>query len=262
MPQHIPLEGATNFRDFGGYRTARGQVARARLYRSDRLSELSEADYRRLEPLGIELVVDLRRPSELRSHPTRWSGPSAPELWHTPLIDDDRSPSHLKAIVDDPESRQSREPAVRHMERIYRRLISEPLPRQQFKQIIERLADSEGPTMVVHCSGGKDRTGIVVALIQSLLGVEKADIISDFMLSERYYDGRALMKERASQVLDTSDLEVGTDALLPVFTVQQSYIEAAFDEITSAHETVEAYLQDAVGVAPEALERLRAHLVA
>ena len=147
------------------------------------------------------------------------------------------------------------------MEAIYRRLIREALPRQQFKQIIERLADTNGPTMIVHCSGGKDRTGIVVALIQSLLGVAEADIIDDFMLSERYYDGSALMLERASQVLDTDDADFDTNALLPVFTVRRSYIEAALDEIISAHQSVERYLDDAVGVAPDAIDRLRAQLI-
>lgn len=261
MGRHIPLDGATNFRDFGGYATPRGTVVQGRLYRSDRLSELSRTDYQRLEALQIELVIDLRRPSELETHPTRWPGASRPELWNTPLIDDAPSPSNLKAIVQDPEARHSPEPAVRHMVAIYRGLINDPLPRYQFKQIIERLAGDGGPAIVVHCSGGKDRTGVVVALVQSLLGISESDVIKDFMLSQRYYDGRALMHERASQVLDTADVKASGQALLPVFTVQRNYIEAAFEEIRIHHGNVEQYLLNAVGVSAEVLASLRAHLL-
>ena len=261
MPEHIPLDGATNFRDFGGYATPNGTIAPGKLFRSDRLSELTPNDYRKLAELGIELVVDLRRPSELESHPTQWPGAKAPELWHAPLIEDG-TPGSLQALMEETESQRSPERAVQQMVVIYRQLVNDALPRRQYKQIIERLAHTDSPRTIVHCSGGKDRTGVVVALIQSALGVAKQDVIDDFMMSAHYYDGAALMHERASQVLDTSSADYDPEYLLPIFTVYTDYIEATFEEIEGQFGDTTAYLQEAVGVSPRTLTELRAKLLA
>ena len=145
---------------------------------------------------------------------------------------------------------------------IYRQLVNDDLPRRQYKQIIERLAHADSPRTIVHCSGGKDRTGVVVALIQSALGVAKEDVVADFMLSAEYYDGAALMHERASQVLDTGSADYDPDYLLPIFTVHADYIEATFDEIERQFGDTDTYLQEAVGVSPNTQDQLRAKLLA
>lgn len=260
MPEHIPLDGATNFRDFGGYPTPAGHVVVGKLYRSDRLSELTGSDFQRLSALGIELVVDLRRPSELATHPTRWPGQPAPELWHAPLIEDG-TPGTLQAMMEVPIEDRSSEHAIDQMVVIYRQLINDPLPRRQYKQIIERLADATNPGAIVHCSGGKDRTGVVVALIQRALGVSRSHVVQDFMLSARYYDGTALMHERASQVLETNGVDLDPAHLLPIFTVHTEYIDAVFEEIDQRYGGTEAYLGDAVGVSAQTLSHLQANLL-
>src|SRR5215472_3496777 len=89
--RHVPLEGASNFRDFGGYPTADGRrrVKWGRLYRSDRLSELTDVDLARLAGLGIRHVHDLRRASEVELAPTRWPGETAPRLIASPIFEDE-----------------------------------------------------------------------------------------------------------------------------------------------------------------------------
>lgn len=260
--RHIPLEGATNFRDFGGYETPQGAVRTGRLFRSDRLSELTPADYERIQPLGIGLVVDLRRSSELRSHPTRWPLEPLPELWHAPVFEDGQVANALHQLVaDNPAARDDPAVTIAHMERTYRRMITEPFAQRQLGQIIERLGRERDPTTIIHCSGGKDRTGVVVALIQSLLGVTEPDIIDDFMLTQAHYNGEGLMRERADQILETSNVEMSREALLPVFTVRASYIRAALDEVAVQNGTPERYLVETAGVSAGAIDALREGLL-
>src|SRR5690242_19564337 len=110
VQRHVPVDGASNFRDFGGYATAEGrQVQWGRLYRSDRLSELTAADHARLAPLGIRHVYDLRRASELEAAPTHWPGPDAPTLLHRPLFVDEAGPSTFQRVADDAQARDSAE---------------------------------------------------------------------------------------------------------------------------------------------------------
>ena len=77
--RHLPLEGAANFRDIGGYPTADGHhVKWGLVYRSNHLVDLTAADYEYLNTLGIKLVCDLRTDGERRKSPTVWQGGKAP----------------------------------------------------------------------------------------------------------------------------------------------------------------------------------------
>jgi hypothetical protein len=87
--RHIPLQGATNFRDFGGYAGLDGRrVKWRRLFRSDRLSELTAQDYANLDAHGIRAVFDLRRISEAAGAPTNWLSERPPALIASPLFPD------------------------------------------------------------------------------------------------------------------------------------------------------------------------------
>ncbi len=260
--RHVPLEGATNFRDFGGYATAEGTVRTGRLYRSDRLSELTSNDFQRLSDLGLQLVIDLRRSSEVATHPTQWQGTATPELWHAPLFEDDSFQNTLFTLLEEnPDARNDPALTTLHMQNTYRRMLNEPTAQRQIARIFERLSSGACPTMLVHCSGGKDRTGVIAALIQLLLGVSLNDVMDDFMLTTRYYDAEALLHERAQQVLETTEIDMSREALLPVFTVLPDYLTAALDELHTLAPDVESYLNDVVGVPRGALAQLRADLV-
>lgn len=262
IDRHLPLEGASNFRDFGDYIVPGGRVTRGRLFRSDRLSLLTPADFDLLNALNLSWVIDLRRESETQRDPTVWQGQSGPELWHLPLIQDNTSGRNaLQQIADDPQKRNSAQGAIEVMSNLYRDLINMPHARSQYGKVFQRMADEGSPGLVVHCSAGKDRTGVLVALIQLALEVSEEDVIEDFMLTNRYYDGERLMAERSSQLLEHEGIDLGEEALLPVFTIRRDYIESALDEIERTWGGVSNYLFQGIELSEQTLVNLRQQLI-
>jgi len=140
-------------------------------------------------------------------------------------------------------------------------LLSHPDTQAQYRKLLLRMAQENSPAFVVHCSAGKDRTGIVVALVQLLLGVSTADIMADFLLTQKFYDGETLMRERSSQILEHEGVDIGEEALLPVFTVQARYMQAALDEIDTTHGGIDTYLRRVLALPEAALAKIRAALI-
>lgn len=264
MTRHIPLEGASNFRDFGGYPTDDGRQVKWRtLYRSDRLSGLTPADYETLAEHGIRLVCDLRRHLELDRAPTRWLGEPTPELWHAPLFDDSVKPSILQVMSLDGDARKDPARVRELMIDIYRRMVTAPETLQRLREIFARLAAAENYPVLIHCSGGKDRTGVTCALLLSLLGVSRDDVMADYLLTQQYYQGLADLRLGGTQVIDKGMFDGwAPEALVPIYSVEEAYLDTALEIVDRDFGTVSAFLEQKVGVAPEQLLALRRHLLA
>jgi protein-tyrosine phosphatase len=261
--RHIPLEGASNFRDFGGYEGQGGRrVKQGLLYRSDRLSELTAGDYDTLAPRRIVLVCDLRRDSEAKSAPTNWAGDSAPTILRMPLFNDEAGLNTFQMVLADPEIRTSPARTRQMMVELYQRLVTAPTALAGYRGIFARLAAPRAYPILVHCSGGKDRTGVVCALLQSVLGVSRADILSDFMLTQQYYDGVKNLETRVPQLMPTQDMDDWSlEALSLIFSVEAAYLEAALDLIDREHGSADRFLVDAVSVPAADLDTIRSLLL-
>jgi protein tyrosine/serine phosphatase len=236
------LTGVTNFRDFGGYRVGDGhRIKRGRLYRSARPALATEADQAIIHGLGLSAIVDLRRGSERRGHPTGdWS--ARYEMIVSDLGgDDDPWPARLRA------SGGTAEEIRAYLFEFYRTAPFEDRHIDLFSRYFRTLAAIDG-AVLVHCAGGKDRTGIAVALTHTLLGVDPADIMSDFLLTNRLwsYDdhGAAVsraMSEEAGRPLDEPAVRAAME-LLP------DYLDTALDAISERSGSVDAYLRDVLNV--------------
>jgi protein-tyrosine phosphatase len=260
---HIPLTGAKNFRDFGGYATAcGGTVRKGVLYRSDRLSELSSDDFSQIAPLGIRNVCDLRGDKERRNAPTRWGAEKAPNMLHMPLISDEGR-STLKGIIGHSGPRRDERAAREIMLGLYERLVTERQALDYYRQLFELIASVDNLPVLIHCSGGKDRTGVVCALILWSLGVDMEDIVADFMMSKVLYSDKVDLNTLAPQIFDyTTGGDWHAEALRPVFNVEPAYIETAFRRLKDAYGTAEAFLLDAVGLNADTITFLRRNLIA
>jgi protein-tyrosine phosphatase len=171
----IALTGCLNFRDLGGYPTADGRTVRwRRLYRSDALHHLTDADVRRLrDELQVGDVIDLRSTSEIAAD---GRGPLAREpvhFHHLPLFD-----GAVRAGAE--ESSAEYTLADRYF------LLAE-FAREPIARIVTLIAEAEGPA-VYHCAAGKDRTGVVSAILLGLLGVRDEVIIADYAASQENLD--------------------------------------------------------------------------
>jgi protein-tyrosine phosphatase len=163
-----PLAGAFNFRDLGGLRAAEGRrIREGVLFRSDTLQALTERDVSTLvERLGVELVVDLR------------IGTEAVEEGRGPLAA--ANVCYLNAPLRD--LPVSDLPAAEQTLHFYLEHLASPTP--MLPTVLRVLAAAAGRPTVLHCAAGKDRTGLVTALVLHLLGVADEDIVADYLATE------------------------------------------------------------------------------
>ena len=172
---HRPtFDSLDNFRDVGGVPTFDGRRVRTgRLYRSDSLTKLSEVDARAFERLGIRTVVDLRRPTEIEEFgriaeavDRRYVNISPQHrLWDGTIYDEAAGPARFLADR-------------------YHDLTTEAAA--DIGEVIRVLAEATVEPTVVHCFAGKDRTGVVIALALSVVGVEVDAIADDYAVSNEW----------------------------------------------------------------------------
>jgi protein-tyrosine phosphatase len=172
--RHVPLTGAYNFRDLGGLRAGDGRVVRAgRVFRSDRLTGLTDEDRALLEGLGIRRIFDLRSDLELAEHGAGDFSLAADRHRHVPLVS-------ISLSLSDPRIDWSKvDLGARYLEMMIE-------GRAVIREIFEHVATSDDGATLFHCTGGKDRTGVVAAVLLRTLGVDDETIVSDYAVSEKY----------------------------------------------------------------------------
>jgi len=260
--RHIPLVGAKNFRDFGGYITADGNhVKTGVLFRSDVLAELTADDFNKIAPLGIRNICDLRRDNERGRAPTNWVCDASVKHRHMPLLTS-KGEHTLEKLVTASGASRSPEAAREFMVSIYLRLIGEPQARQYFRQLFELLAHPDELPLLIHCTAGKDRTGVSCALILWVLGVSKEDILQDYMLSQPLYSERVDILKLSPQMFDHTVIENWEeDSLRPIFSAEPAYLEAMFEFLHQSHDSPQHFFVDTLGLSEDVLARVRHNLL-
>jgi protein tyrosine/serine phosphatase len=251
----VDLERVLNFRDFGGYDTPDGRVARGKLYRSAHFHEASDADMARLDQLGVRFIVDLRRSEERSGEPNRWPGEGVRSI----SSDEGATsalPPHLQALLQSDLTPASVET---YMHSLYRDFAAQPRHIQLYSDWFRELAEGEGAG-VIHCAAGKDRTGLGCALTLHALGVDEETIFADYEFTNAAMniDARlpriqARMEERLARKLDAA-------ALRPMLSVDPSYLRTAFAAIDDQYGSLDGYLE-VLGVGARDKERLRMQLI-
>lgn len=171
--RRIPMDGPQNFQDLGGYAAREGRmVVWNRLYRADGLSGLTEADAARFKAMNVRTVVDLRSLSEQRAMPDKL--PEGIRLCACPMMREDLATPDRAA-----------EAFARSLTCGYMKMIGEDaaLAGQAARAVMEGLTRG---AVVFHCTAGKDRTGVLAAILLLLLGVAEEDIIADYQVSFTY----------------------------------------------------------------------------
>jgi len=180
--RHLQLEGTYNVRDTGGYATADGSTIRWRtLLRGDSLHHLTAAGQAALMDAGLHTVIDLRRDTELAQAPNVFAASDAVRYLNISLLDGavDPAPAQPRTLND-----------------VYVSILD--TAHAQLRVVFAALVEPEAFPALVHCTAGKDRTGIIVALLLANAGVPAATIAADYALSETYLAGEwvAQMRER------------------------------------------------------------------
>jgi protein-tyrosine phosphatase len=241
--RHIPFEASFNFRDVGGYETVDGRRIRwGAVFRSDTLHRLTTADLERALELGVRTVIDLRSTDEL----TQWGrfpGTDRVDFHHLPLFEQDALP-YEPLGPDDPEPPEGM--GYIEMALAGRTALATAL----------RVIAKGDHAAVFHCAAGKDRTGILAALLLSTLGVPDEIIAADYQISEE-----ALKPSFAWAEENDEAMAAELAQLAPWMHQSRPEVMHAFlDMLREHHGSIDGYLVDA-GLEPEVLDLLRARLL-
>ena len=244
MTRHIDFDGIENFRDFGGYDTACGRgLKRGVLYRSANHAYASEADLARLRELGVEVIVDLRRPLERQREPSkRWDGFSG-RVIENDIENEHADWANQMAKVEKVDADWFFEDSLH----FYRTAPFDPRHVDLFSRYFHALSDAEG-AVVVHCAAGKDRTGMICAFTHHLAGVHHDDIITDYMATN--HEGRitARMDFLRVYIKNLTGRDVSDEALRVAVSVHPEYLDTALSEIESRCGGIDGYLRDVLGI--------------
>lgn len=245
MSRRLQWEGCLNVRDAGGLPTRDGRtIRRGALVRSDHLSNLTEAGRRALEEHGIRTVLDLRAPGEVRNdghHYSRIEYGGQILYRNLPIaMDADLLPDGIFQ-------------GTKHNGEGYLRMVD----RRPGNIAAALTAFAEAPEggVLVHCYAGKDRTGLIVALLLSLAGVDEETIAADYAQSQDNLRERYLTLMAAQPEGSDEWLRLRGDAMTPAEWMLDllAYLNARYGG-------VEAYVRTA-GVTPEAVSMIRARLL-
>ena len=241
--RHVVLDGAHNFRDIGGYATEDGHRVRWGLfYRSDDLSELSDADLDKLHELGIKLVCDFRSPAEKAEEPDRLPAQGPPEMLELPILDDSFSPAAFREKIT---SGDLGDTDLRQMMIEGNRLFATRYA-PRYAAMFERLTQPDRLPALVHCTAGKDRTGFAAAVLLRTLGVPEETVYEDFLLTNHY---TAAQIDRMLWIIRLVSLfRTDPERVRPVLGVERAYLEAAFSEIQKQYGGFDAYRREALGL--------------
>jgi protein-tyrosine phosphatase len=242
----VALEAVHNFRDLGGYATADGRRTLWRkLFRADGLYRLTPADVIALEPLGLRTVIDLRSATELEER-GRFPVDVHPVIYHhLPIIDTTWSMANDHVEYERDED---------FLISAYTEMLSIGAPR--FAMAFEALAEPGALPAVFHCAAGKDRTGLLAALILGSLGVSMDDVVDDYALTvagmERFRAWAA--REWPEWLERMATLPRAFTAALP------EAMRHILDELCAEHGTIRRYVQS-IGVTDGTLAALESVLL-
>jgi protein-tyrosine phosphatase len=249
----LGLEGAPNFRDIGGYVAADGRRVRGGLlFRSGELSQLTAADAAKVDALGLTSVIDLRTKEERDHAPSLWLH-APPDIYDSPK--DTLSPI-IRDVLADAGTAQG---AKTGLVKFYAGMPD--LYRDEYAEMFHRLAAGRLP-MLVHCTAGKDRTGVAIAVLLSSLGVPRPTVIEDYVLTERLVPPAAAAARRPGPVggaaqAQTALAQLPEESRVALWRSDPVYIESALESIDQEYGSIGAYLDKGLKLNPAEIEALR-----
>ncbi len=248
------LAGALNFRDLGGLPASDGRALKhGQLFRSEKLSTLTDPDVLTLGQLGLRTVIDLRADQERRIHPSRLPHQDRPAVLELDVMAHPTLSGRalLTVLRDNP----TKAGAQQMMLALYRGFPAAFAP--HLPALFDRLLAPNGLPTLIHCTAGKDRTGFLAALLLTAAGVAPPAVEADYMATETESDRvemhAATTRTVAHWLGDRATAEV-VDVLCEV---QPTYLAASFEAIEAAWGSVPRYLAAEAGLDAARLAHLQ-----
>ncbi|MDH7808712.1 MULTISPECIES: tyrosine-protein phosphatase [Rhizobium/Agrobacterium group] len=238
--RHIHLDGAYNVRDLGGYASASGQTHWRRVLRADGLHRVSQAGLDMLVETGVRLVIDLRHDHEIAAAPNPFVADGRVRYLNVPLF---------SGLV--PQASEKKTGGI--LLDLYLQALSSR--GEAIRMVVETIAHAGEGGVLFHCTAGKDRTGIIAALLLAAAGVPRETILADY----------ALTGERITPLIDelvADAIQRGLDAgeFKKLLGSEPGIMAAALDHLDGQYGGAAGYLAH-IGLSKECLGKLQMRLL-
>ena len=241
-------DGCLNVRDLGGFRTDDGEETRfGSIVRADSVRQLSDEGWAALVDYGVTTIIDLRNDEERQEDPP-YDVPV--EVLHVPFME--ASEAEWKEIEERLEAVVSAAPDVSVATRDVYLIFLEHF-KDNVAAGIRAVADAPEGAVLIHCMGGKDRTGLLSAFLLHVAGVDLEQIADDYALSEDR------LRPRHEEWFAAAESDEELERLQRMAQTPAASMVGVFEELERRHGSVESFLRDS-GVTDEELERARARL--
>jgi len=243
----LPMDGSHNTRELGGYKTTDGKTIKwGKLFRSDKLSDISKTDQAYLQNLGIKKIVDFRSEQEKAEDPNII--PTGISYVEMPISVDGAMRSKIEAVLKGETDREVQSFLIDANKEFVTNYAD------VYENFLRGLIDEDAPTLF-HCTAGKDRAGFAAAITLIALGVSKEDVINDYMKTNTFTQER--IEEILGQIELMSLYQSDVEILRPLLGVEQIYIETAFRTAEEKYGSLENFIRDGLNISDEDIQKLR-----
>ena len=239
----INIKKVTNFRAVGNIKNTEGRTLReGQFYRSAHLHKLKNKSFDDLEKMGIKEVIDLRNSKEIAQKPDQLPNLIKYKKYSAFEDEGDQLAQAKKLVL---KGKVNAADADKRMIDFYREYVTENP--ETIKTIITEIMESKNP-ILYHCTAGKDRTGIITALILTILKFDKETIYNDYLVSNNYRKELVQKRLRLANTLHFIYPKMDLQVLEKLSWVEKRYLDAAFDEISKKYGSTEVYIQQVLGI--------------
>ncbi|MEV6771675.1 tyrosine-protein phosphatase [Nocardia sp. NPDC051030] len=254
------LQAAPNARDIGGVSATSGTIKSGLVYRTDALNRLTDADQQTLTTAGVTEIIDFRSPTERGANPDKV--PSSIPVKSLPVFDpnNDFYAFFAKVVQGGPTVQQQLlgdGKGAQYMRDYYRWMITDPTARGQFAQALQDIANSSG-AVLYHCTAGKDRTGLMTAILMTILGTPSGQIYTNYLASN---DRLAASNKATLDALVAQGLVTDRTLFDPVLGVQRDFLEASFDQAAKSFGSMELFISNGLGIDNLTIKKLQDKLI-
>ncbi|MBC1520267.1 tyrosine-protein phosphatase [Listeria aquatica] len=249
----LAVPGVFNFRDLGGYlNRSQKTVKWGMLYRSGSLAKLTKAGEEKLQELGIHWICDLRSEAEVQAAPT----PVIPGIQNK-IIPIGAAKNELKGQpkLELPSDHTVYEPLMGDSYKVFIHSTKD------YFTIFNALLKPQGTPFLFHCTAGKDRTGILAALLLHLLDVPEETIFKDYEITNEFTEQILEEVGALANSFSAQEEKVALETFRPMAEARPSYLTIAFDEMKRTSGSVDLFLEKEVGITREMKQKLQGLLL-
>ncbi|AZA77632.1 tyrosine-protein phosphatase [Chryseobacterium sp. G0186] len=241
--KEINIEKVYNFRAVGSIKNTEGRsLKEGMFYRSGHLHKLKKKSFDQIEKLGIKEIIDLRNSKEIFQKPDHLPNEIAYKKYSAFEDEGDQLSQARKLVL---KGKVNASDADKRMIDFYREYVTENP--ETIKAIITEILDSKEP-ILYHCTAGKDRTGIITALILTILKFDKETIYNEYLLSNNFRKDLVEKRLRLANKLHFLYPKMDLQVLEKLSWVEKRYLDAAFGEIDKKYGSTDVYIQQVLGI--------------